>query len=311
MVRTAGFIGSNISIRTGVALGLPLEMAIRDFLMRLATTGLATALLCVSVLARPAAAQIESREAISLQNQILELRHQMQQNAMQQGGNAPPIAPPIGSGEASGDAQAASGLTPQLLDRVSTLEQQVRDLRGQVDQLTNQVQQQNAALTKQIGDLSFAMQQGHPGAPGAEPAAPAAPAPVPAPAPRRTPETTLQQGNAALARRDFAAAQADAREVLAGPKNPRQIDAQFLLAQSLAGQRQYQQAATAYYDVYSRAPRSARAPDALLGVSASLLALGDKNDACQALQKLRIEFPSPAPRVRSAASALRGRAGCR
>lgn len=286
-------------------------MAIRDILMRFATTGLATTLLCVSVLARPAAAQLESREAISLQNQILELRHEMQQNGM--GGGGAPVAPPIGSGEAPVDTQAASGaasgLTPQLLDRVSTLEQQVRDLRGQVDQLSNQLQQQTAALNKQIGDLGFAMQQGHGGAPPAA-ASPAAPPPTPAPVARRTPETALQQGNAALARRDYATAQANAREVLAGPKNPRQVDAQFLLAQSYAGQRQYQQAATAYYDVYSRAPRSARAPDALLGVSASLLALGDKSDACQALQKLRIEFPTPAPRVRSAAGALRGRAGC-
>ena len=129
--------------------------------------------------------------------------------------------------------------------------------------------------------------------------------------PRRTAELALQQGNAALARRDYAGAQSAAREVLAGAKGPRQTDAQFLLAQSLAGQRQYQQAATAYYDVYSRAPRSSRAPDALLGVGASLLALGDKNDACQALQKLHVEFPAPPPRVRAASSTLRGRAGCR
>ena len=279
--------------------------------MRLATTGPTTALLCALVLARPAHAQLESREAISLQNQILELRHEMQQNG---GGGGAPVAPPIGAGPVDaapgGDAQSGSGLTPQLLDRVSTLEGQVRDLRGQIDQLNNQVQQQNAALTKQIGDLGFAVQQGHGGAPAA-PEQAATPTPQAAPKPeRRTPENALQHGNAALARRDYAAAQADAREVLAGPKNPRQVDGQFLLAQSFAGQRQYQQAATAYYDVYTRAPHSARAPDALLGVSASLLALGDKGDACQALQKLRVEFPSPAPRVRSAAGAMRGRAGC-
>ncbi len=286
--------------------------------MRLATTGLMTALLCASMLARPAHAQIESREAISLQNQILELRHQMQQGG---GGNGPAVAPPIGAGPTDvapgGDAQAAAGLTPQLLDRVSTLEGQVRELRGQVDQLNNQVQQQNAAFSKQIGDLGFAVQQGHAGAAGAAPdqsaAAPASRTAASQPAPRperRTPETALQQGNAALARHDYAAAQAAAREVLAGPKNPRQVDGQFLLAQSFAGQRQYQQAATAYYDVYTRAPHSARAADGLLGVGASLLALGDKGDACQALQKLRVEFPSPAPRVRNAAGTMRGRAGC-
>ena len=272
-----------------------------------AITVTTVAVLAAALLARPAVAQIESREAISLQNQILELRHQMQQQNPG-GGNAEPVAPPLGS-SAAVDPQAAGGLTSQLLDRVSTLEGQVRDLRGQLDQLSNQVQQQNAALAKQIGDANFAFQQqGHPGG-GAAAAGPSAP--PPASPPRRTAELALQQGNAALARRDYAGAQSSAREVLAGPRGPRQTDAQFLLAQSLAGQRQYQQAATAYYDVYSRAPRSPRAPDALLGVSASLLALGDKTDACQALQKLRVEFPALPPRARNASATLRGRAGCR
>ncbi len=270
-----------------------------------AIIGTIAAAFAVASLAPPALAQLESREAISLQNQILELRHQLQQRGQGgSGGGSEPVAPPIGS-NAAVDSPSSGELTPQLLDRVSTLEGQVRDLRGQLDQLNNQVQQQNAALSKQIGDLSFALQQGHPAATGGAPAA------VPQAPPRRTAELALQQGNAALARRDYAGAQSDAREVLAGAKGPRQTDAQFLLAQSLGGQRQYQQAATAYYDVYSRAPRSPRAPDALLGVSASLLALGDRNDACQALQKLHVEFPAPPPRVRSASASLRGRAGCR
>ncbi|WP_428375872.1 tetratricopeptide repeat protein [Lichenicoccus sp.] len=276
---------------------------------RVAASGLFALLLAGSLSGGSAHAQLDSREAISLQDQILELRHEMRQ--MQSGGgegSAPPMAP----SSTSVDQGAGSPLTSQLLDRVSTLEAQVRDLRGQLDQLNNQVQQQNAALSKQIGDMSFAVQQAHPegGVPGGN-AGDAGPPPPPARPERRTPELALQQGNAALAHRDYAGAQAAAREVLAGPKGPRQTDAQFLLAQSLAGQRQYQQAATAYYDVYTHAPHSGRAPDALLGVSASLLALGDKTDACQALQKLRAEFPSPQPRVSRASLALRGRGGCR
>nr|WP_321983491.1 tetratricopeptide repeat protein [uncultured Lichenicoccus sp.] len=272
--------------------------------------GLPALLLATNLSGGAARAQLDSREAISLQDQILELRHELQQ--MQAGGGGEGSAP-IAPSSTSVDQGAGSPLTSQLLDRVATLEAQVRGQRGQLDQLNNQVQQQNAALSKQIGDLGFAIQQGHPGggATAAQPDNAAPPPPAPASPARRTPELTLQQGNAALARRDYAGAQAAAREVLAGPKGPRQTDAQFMLAQSLAGQRQYQQAATAYYDVYTHAPRSGRAPDALLGVSASLLALGDKTDACQALQKLRTEFPSPQPRVRNASLALRGRAGCR
>ncbi len=269
----------------------------------------------------PARAQIESREGISLQNQILELRHELEQvENGGGGGGGGPVAPPIGS-QPGAPGAVDPGLAPQLLDRVQTLEQQVRDMRGELDQLANQVQQQNATLSKQIGDMNFALQQGHGGAPApdggaAAPggrAAPPQPAATPPPPPpvRHTPESSLAAGNAALSRHDYAAAQASAQEVLSGPRNPRQIDAQFLLGQSLAGQHQYQQAAVAYYDTYNRAPRSGRAPDALLGVSASLIALGDKGSACQALAKLHAEFPQPPPRVRGAYAALHGRAGCR
>ncbi len=272
-----------------------------------------------AMLATPAHAQMDSREAISLQNQILELRHEVEQMGPGSGGSVQPSAPPIG-GQApvGGDS---NGLSAQLLERVQTLEQQVRDMRGQLDQLNNQVQQQNATLSKQISDLSFNMQNGGAaaGAAGAAAAsaasgaatpAPAAPTAAPAQAARRTPEASLAAGNAALGRRDYAAAQADANEVLSGPRGPRQVDAQFLLGQSLAGQHQYQQAAVAYYDAYNRAPRSGRAPDALLGVSASMLALGDKGAACQALAKMHAEFPQPAPRAKAAYASLHSRAAC-
>ncbi|GBQ81810.1 hypothetical protein AA13595_0750 [Gluconacetobacter johannae DSM 13595] len=251
------------------------------------------------------AQDVTSREGIALQDQIMDLRQQMSQlqSAAGPGGALPP---PVAPGAAP-SAPVNGDLTAQLLDRVSTLEQAVRDMRGQLDQLTNQVQTQNAAMSKQIDDMNFAAQNGRGGA-AAPSAAPAPAAPKPA---KRTVEAVLQDGNAALLRRDYAGAQAAAQEVLAGPRGPRQIDAQFLLAQSLAGQKQYRQSAVAYYDTYNRAPRSGRAPDALLGVTAALLALGDKASACQALDKLKSEFPSPAPKVRTAETSYRTRAGCR
>ncbi|MBV1832253.1 hypothetical protein HNW77_15590 [Komagataeibacter sp. AV436] len=215
---------------------------------------------------------------------------------------------------ASARASDNGNLTLQLLDRVNTLEEQTREMRGQIDQLTNQVQQQNAAMSKQIDDMNFAMQQhGH--------AAPAVPAPVTAaagvtptaPAPttaKRSPDDVLKAGNDALLQHDYATAQADAQQVLSGPKSARQIDAQYLLAQSLAGQKQYRQSALAYYDTYNRAPHGQRAPSALLGVAATLVALNDKASACQALDKLASEFPTPAPRIKAAEQVYRKRAKC-
>ena len=104
---------------------------------------------------------------------------------------------------------------------------------------------------------------------GADTAA-APPAPPPGPSGPRTPELALQEGNAALARRDYAAAEAAAREVLANRTSPRAYDAQFLLAQALAGEKQYPQAAVAYDDVYNRARTGSHAQDARLGLAVVL-----------------------------------------
>ena len=128
--------------------------------MRLPSSAVLIGLAALAATGGPARAQLESREAISLQNQILELRHELEQS---QGAGGATVAPPIaGGGGSSGEQPAGgdlSGIAPQLLDRVQTLEGQVRDLRGELDQLSNQVQQQNAALSKQVGDLGFALQQ--------------------------------------------------------------------------------------------------------------------------------------------------------
>jgi TolA-binding protein len=287
--------------------------------MRVAGTVLAAMLL----VGGPAFAQMDSRDAIALQNQILELRQQIQ--TMQQRGGAP--APAYRPDRSQGGSGDSGGLVAQLLDRVSTLEDQVRTLRGQVDQLTNAQQRQQEDFTKQIGDLTFALQNSAGGgsrAPQAQ--APQAPQITLSPPPSslgggppppaltgptpRTPEVAMQEANAALARRDYAAAEAAAREVIA-KRSPRAADAQFVLAQAEMGERNYQQAAPDFYDAYNRARTSARAPDALLGMANALIALGDRPSACDALAKLRAEFPQPRPDIREAELAARGRAACR
>jgi TolA-binding protein len=292
----------------------------------------------LALLGQPARAQVESREGIALQNQILELRRQVQmlQDQSSRGGGGSPTylgrSPPPSSG---------SDLVAQLLSRVDALEEQVRQLRGRVDETQNQVQRQNAELAKRIDDAAFQSQNpqggGGPPAPTAYPSGPTAMPPQPSnlalippstslggpPAPppqppqptgpvRRTPELALQEGNAALARRDYMTAEQSAREVLNGYRtSPRAYDAQFLLAQALMGQRQYSQAAIAYDDSYNRAKKGAHAPDALLGLANALIAINEKRAACDTLVKLRTEDPNPRPDIRDAMSASVQRAGCR
>ena len=277
----------------------------------------------------PAAAQVESREGIALQNQIMQLQQQIQQlQAQVQGGGGTPTylgrPPAYGAPPASG----ASDLTAQLLSRVGTLEEQVRQLRGRVDEVENEVQRQGADLGKRIDDLAF--QTGHgPAAPGAPPGQPTGPAALPLtpppaapgqppagpsqpPAPaKRTPELAMQEGNAALARRDYPAAEQAAHEVLTNYRtSPRAYDAQFLLAQSLAGERQFSQAAIAYDDTYNRARKGAHAADALVGLANSLAAINEKKAACDTIAKLHAEFPTARADQREAAATTAQRAGC-
>jgi TolA-binding protein len=122
---------------------------------------------------------------------------------------------------------------------------------------------------------------------------------------------TLQEGNTALARRDYAAAEADAREVLATAKGPRTTDAQFLLAETLAARKDYSGAAVAYDDTYNRNRTGSRAQDSLLGLATSLTAINERRAACETLDKLRAEFPIPRADLKESVAEARRAANCR
>jgi TolA-binding protein len=285
----------------------------------------ATFLLAVSI--APTQAQVDSREGIALQNQIYQLRQELKaaEDQMARGGGSgsrAPAYPPTPLQSAGNDMVA------QLLTRVDALEDQVRQLRGRLDETQNQLQRQNDDLGKRIDDLAFqinpqgaqpaAPQNPQPGAPppaypsqGPGPAQlvppPARPAAPPGP---RTPEVALQEGNAALARRDYPNAEAAAREVLAKRTSPRAYDARLLLAQALSGERQYAQAAIAYDDAYKSGPKAGHAQDAMLGLASSLAAINEKKAACDTLTRLRADFPQPRPDIAAGAAAAAQKTGC-
>lgn len=269
---------------------------------------------CVALCAAGARAQPETREGIAQQNQILELRRQLQdaQRGSSLGGART-------SSQNAGGAPSAE-IVGQLLDRVTALEEEVRRQRGRQDELANAEQRHYEELNKQIGDLNFKL-QGAPASSGPGPSTnpsqgslgtlPAAQPPLTGPV-RRTPEVALQDGNAAMARRDYPAAEAAAREVLANNRtSPRAYDAQFLLAEALAGKRDNPQAAIAYDDAYNRSRTGAHAPDALLGLANALGGINEKKAACDTLAKFATEFPRARGDQKSAADAARQRNGCR
>lgn len=265
--------------------------------------------LAAVLIASPAAAQMDSREGIALQNQILELRRDLQ--LMQQGGagGGRVMPPPVPL--RSGGAAPGNEIATQLLDRVQTLEDEVRRLHGQLDEQANTQRRRLDEIAKQQADAAFKVQNTPAAVPPIVPPTRLDPPPSQGGTGRRPPELAMQEGNAALARRDYPAAEAAAREVLGGGRTPRTIDAQFLLAQSLYGRRDYAGAAVAFDDSYTAARTGTRAPDALLGLANALTGLNDSKSACMALDRLRAEFPQARGDLRSAASAARARAACR
>ncbi len=283
---------------------------------------LAGALLGLALLALPAAAQLESREAIALQNQLLQLRQELEQMRARGGGSS--VAPPSPRGGGGNNEMVG-----QLLDRVTSMEEETRRLRGRVDELDNRNRRLAADLQKLTEDMEYRLNQREgvapppirPGTTGSlttppptRPNAPVAPvvAPVAAPAATpRTPERALSEGQAALGRRDYPAAEAAAREALAARAGAQQANAQMLLGDALAGRRDYGNAAIAYNEAYTRARTSPRAPEALIGLAAAFNGLGSKAEACATLGDLRASHPNiPAP-MQQRAEALRTRAGCR
>ncbi len=292
--------------------------------MRFVIAPLVVAGMVLAAPAMPVRAQVETREGIALQNQIYQLRQELKaaEDQMSRGGGSSFNRPSAYPQQQSG----GNDLLAQLLTRVDALEDQVRQLRGRIDETQNQLQRQNDDLGKRIDDLAFQVNpQG--GSRRAQPSAtptasdgdtepsPGRLAPPPGVRPTasarpRTPEVALQEGNAALTRRDFVNAESSAREVLANRTSPRAYDARLLLGQALYGEHQYAQAAIAFDDAYNSSRKGSHAQDALLGLAGSLSAINEKKAACDTLTRLRTDFPKPHPDIAAGAAATAQKTGC-
>jgi tol-pal system protein YbgF len=75
-------------------------------------------------------------------------------------------------------------------------------------------------------------------------------------------------------------------------------------------QHDYPNAARSFAEVIKKYPKSARAPDAMLKLGQSLLAMGQKSEGCTTLGALKSKFPGASESTLSAASAAR-RTACR
>ncbi|MCF3945713.1 tetratricopeptide repeat protein [Acidiphilium iwatense] len=282
----------------------------------------ALALASLIPLSAARAQMISSREGIALENQILELRQQIQ--ALQQNNSGGSVLAPS-QPRSPGNEGATNPLLPNMLQQVQTLEDQVQSLRGRVDTLEHEVATQHDEIKQEIGNLKFQLNQGGQGSGGVTEQNGAPPASPPAggtlgtlpkssrttpPHPVRT-VASVTAARRALAAHDYRTAEADSRAVIAHQgKGADGGAAEFTLAEALAHQGNHQAAAIAYDDAYTADKTGPHAPYALLGLANSLAAIHQDQAACDTLDSLTHQIASPPAGLAAQVRAARSRAHC-
>ena len=165
----------------------------------------------------------------------------------------------------------------------------------------------------------------------AAPAPNPAPLPIPRPEPERAPEPVKPEAKAAppakLAPADQAYAAAkqllldgqyvDASNALRdyvtryGDTAANAPEARYWLGETLYVQDAYAEAAGAYIGALRGWPATPWAPDAVVKLSLSLIALKKPADACSTLDEFARRFPKPAPALAGRAALARTKAQCR
>jgi TolA-binding protein len=220
---------------------------------------------------------------------------------------APPPAP-------APEAAPATSPIVDLTARVEGLEASLKGLTGQIEAIEFKLRALEDAQRRMKGDVEFrltALEKPAADAAAAEAAA-AGSATTPAANPATVPPAAARPGAAPPAKpataapgkpatadaawagaypkvtaRDWPGVETAMTQFIADwPKSPRVAQAKYWLGRSFAARNQQPQAAKAFLDVYQTAPRSAPAPDALIGLAGALNAMAKPADACQVLGEL-------------------------
>jgi tol-pal system protein YbgF len=202
-------------------------------------------------------------------------------------GETPPGA---ASGTATSDASTVSGYE----GRLSALEQQQRDLIGQLEQANHQAQDLQSRLDKMQADMETrlsTLEQGHPPAPSGQQPAPATTPPADTTAGMSADEL-YNSAFADIRDSKYDLAEIKFRRFLSQyPQDTKAGNAQYWLSETFYVRGDYKQAAKMFAQGYQDYPQSPKAADSLLKLGLSLDKMGKKDDACLSFQQLRKQFP--------------------
>ncbi len=228
-------------------------------------------------------------------------------------------------------AQGATTANAQLIGpaviRLDALEQELRGLTGQVENLRFRIGQIVEDGTRRIGDLEFRLVElegGDLSALGETPTLGGASqdtqmaSVVPV-----QPEADLDEGvelavseesdfeaaTQSLGDGDFAAAVTQFGQFLSNyPGGPLSAQALFHMGEAYEAMGQHKEAARSYLDSFTAKPDGTYAPQALMRVGLSLGELGRVDNACQTLQEVLTRYPGSA--VEDTARSNQQRLGC-
>ena len=197
-------------------------------------------------------------------------------------------------------------------DKINDLGQTLARMNGQLevikhdlDQTRQEVQdlrQSDAALRERLATMEKTIK---------DMTAPPPPVAAPAPVAALDPPAAFAAARAAFEGGDMATAEAGFHDYVDrygdGPGGP---EARFYLAKTLLARKAWPDAATADIGAIRGWPHTRWAPEAVLDLSKSLVAMGKPTDACQTLGELARRYPKATPSVLKAAGAVRAQAQC-
>lgn len=229
------------------------------------------------------------------------------------------------AGEGSGAAPANGGA---LQVQISKLDQEIRSLRGQLEQIQFAQRQLATDLKKQSDDVDYRLRALEEKAS----AVAAAPAPAPAPAPAAAPAQAAEDGEPAhfdpskkpepagkpaLTGNDFPDANAHYSHafkllnekkyseaatsfdafVKKFPADPLTSNAYYWLGESYYARADYTRAAESFRKGFETGPSGQKAPDNLFKLAKSLTQVKRTNEACIVLTQIIKKYPDAAPRT--------------
>ncbi|MBY0501013.1 MAG: tol-pal system protein YbgF [Alphaproteobacteria bacterium] len=194
-------------------------------------------------------------------------------------------------------AQNNGDLVVELIKRVGNVEEDNRQLRGQLEEAHHEISQLKQKMDTLSSDVDYRLST--PGGTSAVPPVPSPPHPLgsdfvsPSSSDASNSSDEYERARSLLEQGEYDAAErAFAAFVQAHPKDEQAGAAQYWLGVTFFVRGEHEKASSAFAKGYKNYPKSPKAADTLLKLSKSLAALDQKANACATLEQLTIKHPN-------------------